>query len=119
MQKCHIQLVDVVERDSAGTPKRTCLRGIRSGLQDLSGSGHQIEHANEVSLRGCRIARVQNTRSNVPTVYHYGAAGSHGFGTPDRTYREMREITVIDKGPTAICEYWGKSNHNICLQSAT
>ena len=31
----------------------------------------------------------------------------------------MHEITVIDIGPTAICEYWGKLNHNMCLQSAS
>ena len=70
-----------------GTPDQTCLRGSRTGLQDLSGSGHQIKHACEVSRWGCRISRVWNTRSKMPTRYMYlvGAAGSHGFGTPDRT----------------------------------
>ena len=47
-----------------GTPGRTCLEGIRSGLQDL---------------------RVRNTRSYIPRGYQDGAAGSHGFATPDRT----------------------------------
>ena len=67
-----------------GTLNRTCLRGIRSGcrisrvrnsksnmltryqvgLQDLTGSEHQIVHAYEVSGRGCRISRVWN---NSPT----------------------------------------------------
>ena len=60
-----------------GTLDRTCLRGISSGLQDLKGSAHQIEHACEVSGLGCRISRVGNTRSNMPTGYKDGAAGSH------------------------------------------
>ena len=60
-----------------GTLDRTCLRGISSGLQDLKGSAHQIEHACEVSGWGCRISRVGNTRSNMPTGYKDGAAGSH------------------------------------------
>ena len=49
-----------------GTLDRICLRGISSGLQDLKGSAHQIEHACEVSGWGCRISRVGNTRSNMP-----------------------------------------------------
>ena len=68
-----------------GTPDRTCLQGIRTGLQDLTGSEHQIEHAYEVSVRGCRISKVRHTRSNMPARYQDGAVGSHGLGTPDRT----------------------------------
>ena len=104
-----------------GTPDRTCLQGIRTGMQDLTGKEHQIEHAYkvsgrgcrisrvgnyrlyvgmydltgkeqqfqhayEVTGRGCRISRVRNIRSNMPTRYQVGAAGSHGLGTTDRTY---------------------------------
>ena len=68
-----------------GTLDRTCLRGISSGLQDLKRSAHQIEHAYEVSGWDCRISRVGNTRSTVPTGYKDGAAGSHRQGTSDRT----------------------------------
>ena len=50
-----------------GTPDRTCLQGIRSGLQDLTGS---------------------DTRSYMPRRYQVGATGSHGLGTPDRTCLE-------------------------------
>ena len=32
-----------------GTPDRTCLQGIRTGLQDLAGKEHQIVRAYEVS----------------------------------------------------------------------
>ena len=60
-----------------GTPDRTCLRGISSGLQDFKSSAHEIEHACEVSGWGCRISRVGNTRSNMPTGYKDGGAGSH------------------------------------------
>ena len=81
-----------------GTPDRTCLQGIRTGLQDLTGKEHQIvclrgirvgmhdltgkeqqfQHAYEVTGRGCRISRVRNIRSNMPTRYQVGASGSHG-----------------------------------------
>ena len=71
-------------------PDRTCLHGIRTGLQDLTGSdittgrkgltgsGYQIEHAYEVSGQGCRILRVQTDTFNMPTRYQIGAAGPHG-----------------------------------------
>ena len=81
------------------------MRGITTGLQDLTGKKHQIEHATrypgglqaltgkeqqfqhayEVSGRDCRISRVGNIGSNMPTIYQVGAAGSHGLGTTDRT----------------------------------
>ena len=71
-----------------GTPDRTCLQGIRTGLQDLTGKEHQIEHAYRVSGRlqdltgwelqivhayyvsgvDFRISRVRNTRLNVFTM---------------------------------------------------
>ena len=38
-----------------------------------------------ISGRGCRILRVRNIRSNLPTRYQVGVAGSHGLGTTDRT----------------------------------
>ena len=69
-----------------GTTDPTCLRGIRTGLQDLTGSEHQIVYAQSVSGRGCRISRVRNIRSNMPTRYQVGVAGSHGLGTTDRTW---------------------------------
>ena len=67
---------------------RTCLRGIRTGLQDLTGSEHQIVYAYEVSGRGCRISRVRNNKSNIPRRYQDEAAGSHEFRTPYRTCLE-------------------------------
>ena len=57
------------------TPDNTCLERIRTGLQDLTGKEYQIEPAS--------LAR--NTRSYMPTRYQGGAAGSQGFGKPDRT----------------------------------
>ena len=91
-----------------GIPDRTYLQGIRTGLQDLTGMEHQIVHAYEVSSikvglqdltgkahqiepaykvadRGCRISRVGNYRSYMPTRYQEVTSGFHGFETPDRT----------------------------------
>ena len=67
-----------------GTSDRKSLRDIRTGLQGLTGSGHQIEHAYEVTGRGCRISRVRTHRFNMLSRYQVGAAGSHGFGTQNR-----------------------------------
>ena len=117
------------------TPDRTRLRDVRTGLQDLTGSEHQTEHAYNVSGWVCRISRVgnyisymptrhqdltgskhqnerayevterrcmlsraRNTRSYMPTKYPDGAARSHAFGTPGRTFLEgirkgLQEIT--------------------------
>ena len=69
-------------------PDSTCLERIRTGLQglqDLRGKEHQIVHAYEVSGWGCMISRVRNNNSNMHTRYQDRAAGSHGFGKPDRT----------------------------------
>ena len=55
------------------------------GLQALTGKEQQFQHAYEVSGRGCKISRVGNIRSNMPTMCQVGAAGSHGLGTTDRT----------------------------------
>ena len=87
-----------------GTPDRTRLQGIRTGLQVLTGKEHQIvrayevsgwgmhdltgkeqqfQHAFKVSSRGCRISRVGNYRSYMPTMYQEWTSGSHGFETPD------------------------------------
>ena len=74
---------------------RTYLRGIRTelqhltgsanhsrmGLQDLTDKEQQFKHAYEESQRSCRISRVRNIRSNMPTRYPGGVAGSHGYGT--------------------------------------
>ena len=67
-----------------GTTVPTCIRGIRMGLQELTGKEHQIEHAYNVSGRGCRISRVGNYRSYMPTRHQEGTLGSHGFETSDR-----------------------------------
>ena len=58
----------------------------------------QFKHVYEVSERGCRISRVRNIRSYMPTRYPGGAAGSHGLGTTDRTCvlgirRELQDLT--------------------------
>ena len=73
-----------------GTQDCTCLQGVRTGLQDLTGSTNQIVHAYKVLGRGCRISRVWNNSSNMPTRYKDGAARSQGFGTPDmpRAYQD-------------------------------
>ena len=63
----------------------TCRRGIRTGLQDITDGEHQIEHAYNVSGRGCRISRIGNYRSYMPIRHQEGTSGSHGFETPDRT----------------------------------
>ena len=68
-----------------GPTDSTYLHSIRSGLQDLTGKAHQIEPADTVSGRGCRISRVGYYRSYVPTRHQEGTSGSHGFETPDRT----------------------------------
>ena len=81
-----------------GTTDRACLLGIKKGLQDLTGSKHQIERAYLVSGRCCMITRARNTRSYMPTMYQVGAAGSNGLGTTDRTCllgirRGLRDLT--------------------------
>ena len=58
------------ESHGLGTPDRTCLRGIKVGLQDLTGKAHPIEPAYKVYM---------------PAMYQVRAAGSHGFGKPDHT----------------------------------
>ena len=45
-----------------GKQDRTCLRGITTGLQDLTGLEQQIQHDYAVSGRGCKILRVQKIR---------------------------------------------------------
>ena len=55
-------------------------------LHYLTGSEHKIVHAYKVSGWGCRISRVRQTRSYMPTRYQDEAAGSHGFGTTVPTY---------------------------------
>ena len=62
---------------------RKCLQDIRTGLQSLIGSDQQIAY--KVAGWGRRILRVRHIRSNLPTRYHVGVAGSHGLGNTDRT----------------------------------
>ena len=55
-----------------GTPDRTCLKGIRKGLQDLTGWELQIVHAYEISGPGCRVSRFRDPRSNMPNGIRTG-----------------------------------------------
>ena len=74
-----------------GTLNRTCLEGIRKGLQDLTGKEHQIATAYEISGPGGKVSRVRDTRSNTPTRYQDGAAGFYGFGPTDsRCLQDIR-----------------------------
>ena len=88
--------VGVAGSHGLGTTDRTCLQGIRRGLQDLTGSKHQNERAYYVSGRRCMLSRARNTRSYMPTRYPDGAARSHGFGTPDRTCLEGIRKGLLD-----------------------
>ena len=72
-------------QDGFRIPYRTRLERIRTGLQDLTGSDQQIQYAFKVSGRYCRTTRVRHIRSNLPTRYQVGVAGSRGLGTTDRT----------------------------------
>ena len=67
------------------TPYRTCLLGVRTVLHDHTGLEHKIVHAYNVSGRSCRISRVGNYRSYMPTRHQGGTSGSHVFETPNRT----------------------------------
>ena len=75
---------------------QTYIRGITTGLQDLTGKKHQIEHAYEVLGWGCRLSRVRNNSSNMHTRYPAGAAGSHWWGTSDRTYLQCNRSELQD-----------------------
>ena len=79
-----------------GTQDRTCLQGIRMGLQDLTGSANKIAHAYEVLRPGCRISRVWNNRSNMTTRYQDEAVRSHGFERPDSTCLERIRTGLQD-----------------------
>ena len=84
-----------------GPTDSTYLHGIRSGLQDLMGKAHQIEPADTVSVRGCRISRVGYYRSIMPTRHQEGASGSHGFETSDRTcllgvWTVLHDLTISE-----------------------
>ena len=67
------------------TPDRTCLRGNRTGLQDITRSEQQIQHAYGVSGRACTISRLRKNSSDMHTRYPDGAAGSHGYEISDPT----------------------------------
>ena len=84
-----------------GTPDRTCLRGIRMGLQDLTCWEHQIEHAYRVSGRGCRISRVRNLRSYMPKRYQGGGCrisrvGNYRSYMPTR-YQEVEHVYEVSE----------------------
>ena len=78
------------------TPDRTRLLGDRTVLHYLTGSEHKIVHAYKVSGWSCRISRVRQTRSYMPTRYQDEAAGSHGFGTPYSTCLERIRMGLQD-----------------------
>ena len=59
--------------------------GYQDGAAGVTGKEHQIVDAYEVSRWGCRTSRVKHIRSNLPTRYQVGVAGSDGLGTTDRT----------------------------------
>ena len=65
-------------------------------LHYLTGSEHKIVHAYKVSGWSCRISRVRQTRSYMPTRYQDEAAGSHGFGTPYSTCLERIRMGLQD-----------------------
>ena len=58
---------------------------IRMVLLDLTDKEQEFKHAYGVSWWGCRLSRVRNNSSNMHVRYPDGAAGSHGWGTSDRT----------------------------------
>ena len=120
-----------------GTGDRTCLRGIRTGLQDLTGSEHQIVFDYEVSGRGCRISRVwntisympsgirtgcrisrlRNTRSYTPTRYQDGAAGSHGLGPQIEHAYELR-VRTSERICIRSCRIsWVETSERTCIGS--
>ena len=90
-----------------GTPDRTRLRSNRTGLQDLTRSDQQFQHAFKVSGRRCRISRVRNTKSNLLTRYQVGLqdlTGSehqivHAYEVSGRGCRISR---VWNNSPTCI-----------------
>ena len=70
-----------------GTSNRTCLDGIRTSMHTRYQFGdagfHGFGTPDRIFLRGiigwgCRISRVGNSRSKMPTGYQDGTAGSHG-----------------------------------------
>ena len=84
-----------------GTTDPTCLRGIRTGLQDLTVSDQRIQHAYKVPCRGCMISRVRITRSNMHIRHQDGTTGSHGYETSDRTCLQgirmgLHDLTVSE-----------------------
>ena len=90
-----------------GTPGRTRLRSNRTGLQDLTRSDQQFQHAFKVSGRRCRISRGRNTKSNMLTRYQVGLqdlTGSehqivHAYEVSGRGCRISR---VWNNSPTCI-----------------
>ena len=70
-----------------GTTVPTCIRGIRTGLQDMSvgsAGSHRLGTGDRSYLRGIRTGLQDLTgsanqiSSNMHTRYQDGAAGSHG-----------------------------------------
>ena len=69
-----------------GTTDQTCLRGIKTGLQDLTVSGHQIVERIKTGLQDLTDKEIRSyNRPIMHTRYKNEAAGSHGFGTTDPT----------------------------------
>ena len=75
-----------------GTPELNMSAKYQDWSAESHGLKHQIEHAYRVSGRGCRISRVRNIRSYMPTRYQ------GGLGTTDRTCllrirRRLQDLT--------------------------
>ena len=59
-----------------GTPDRTCIEGIRKGLQDLTCKEHQTIYQDRAA--GSHGFGPTYPVFNMPTRYQVGAAGSYG-----------------------------------------
>ena len=67
-----------------------------TGLQGFTGSGHQVEHAYEVSGRGCRTSRVWNNGSNMHRRYQDWAAGHVRSGLQDLKGWELEIVHTYE-----------------------
>ena len=70
-----------------GTPDRTYLRGIRTGLQDLTGMEHQIVHAYEISSIKVGLQDLTGKAHQIEPAYKVAGRGCRisRLGTTDRT----------------------------------
>ena len=80
-----------------GTPGRSCIEGIRKGLQDLTGKEHQIVNAYEISGPGCRVSRIRTNRFNTtyPVLPLTGFTFLNLFGLLECLVMRLISMTVI------------------------